>query len=86
LPDYRLELAKSAERDWARLPAAIQERVTKAIDRLAANPRPPGIKKLQGSLNLWRIRVGDFRVIYSIDDQERVVDISHIRNRRDAYR
>jgi mRNA interferase RelE/StbE len=56
-----------------------------AIDGLAANPRPPGVKKLRGTRDLWRIRVGDYRVIYRVDDAKRLVDISHVRHRREAY-
>ena len=49
-------------------------------------PRPSGAIRLQGNSNLWRIRVGDYRVIYSINDPARMIDISAVRNRRDAYR
>jgi mRNA interferase RelE/StbE len=85
LPDYRLVVARSAERDLAGLPNALQERIISAIDRLASEPRPPGVKKLKGPGSLWRIRVGDYRVIYTIRDKERVVDVSHIRDRKEAY-
>jgi mRNA interferase RelE/StbE len=60
--------------------------VLAAIERLAANPRPAGCTKLVGSENDWRIRVGDWRVLYTIDDKAEVVDIAAIRHRSDAYR
>jgi mRNA interferase RelE/StbE len=57
----------------------------RAIDGLAVNPRPSGVKKLRGTRDLWRIRVGDYRVVYRVDDSERLVDVSHVRHRREAY-
>ncbi|MBI2878614.1 MAG: type II toxin-antitoxin system RelE/ParE family toxin [Candidatus Rokubacteria bacterium] len=82
---YRVVLALSAERDLQDLPRAVRERVVSAIDRLAENARPRGVRKLRGTMDLWRVRVGDYRVIYHIDDSGRLIDITHIRHRRDAY-
>jgi mRNA interferase RelE/StbE len=48
-------------------------------------PRPPGVKKLRGSSDLWRIRLGNYRIIYRVDDRKRLIDITHIRHRKDAY-
>ena len=56
-----------------------------AIDALTTNPRPPGVRKLRGAADLWRIRIGDYRVLYRIDDQLHVVDVTHVRHRREAY-
>lgn len=61
-------------------------RVLARIEGLAAEPRPSAAKKLQGSQHLWRIRVGDWRVVYAVNDRQRVVDIVRIRHRRDVYR
>ncbi len=83
--EYRIVLASSAERDLRTLPGKVEERIVAIIDALSQEPRPRGVKKLKGSSNLWRIRVGDYRIIYRIDDREHLVDISHIRNRKDAY-
>ena len=83
--EYRVVFARSAERDLQRLPRGVQPRAVKAIDALAMNARPMGVKKLRGRMELWRIRVGDYRVIYRIDDGERLVDVTHIRHRKDAY-
>lgn len=85
MADYRLLLARSAERDLERLPRVIQDRAIRAIDALAKTPRPAGVKKLRGTPDLWRIRVGDYRVIYRIDKKQRLVDVIHIRHRKDAY-
>jgi mRNA interferase RelE/StbE len=56
------------------------------IEALMKVPRPSGAIKPQGNKSRWRIRIGDYRVIYSIDDSARVIDISTVRNRRDSYR
>lgn len=64
---------------------SIAMRVLRRVESLAATPRPNGCRKLAGADNLWRIRIGDYRVIYSIDDKQRVVDVSGVRHRRDAY-
>jgi mRNA interferase RelE/StbE len=83
--DYQVVLGRSAERELLRLPDDMQERVRRAIDSLALRPRPRGVKKLRGANDLWRIRVGDYRCIYRITDREQLVDISHIRHRKEAY-
>ena len=86
MPDYWVTFARSARKELERLPSPIGRRILDHIEALAKAPRPPGVIKLQGNKNLWRMRVGDYRVIYSIDDGARAVDISVIRHRRDAYR
>jgi mRNA interferase RelE/StbE len=86
MPDYRITFSRSAERELRRLDASVARRVLAAIERLAVNPRPPGCRKLVGSENDWRIRAGDWRVIYTISDAALVVDIAAIRHRSDAYR
>lgn len=83
---YRILLERAAEKDLARLSSEVHDRVISAIQTLAANPRPPGCRKLVGSKNDWRIRVGDYRVIYEIADQIRIVRINRVRHRREAYR
>ncbi len=83
---HEVLLERSAERDLARLTRTVHARVVEAIQSLAANPRPPGCRKLTGSKNDWRIRVGDYRVIYEIADAIRVVRVHRVRHRRDVYR
>ncbi len=73
---YRILLERGAERDLARLSSEIHDRVIAAIQALANNPRPPGCRKLVGSKNDWRIRVGDYRVIYEIADEIRVLRVN----------
>lgn len=83
---YRILLERSAERDLRRLSTEVHERVITAIRGLAVNPRPSGCRKLSGSENDWRIRVGDYRVVYEIADDIRVVRINRVRHRREVYR
>ena len=64
-----------------------QDRIEgRAIDGLSGNPRPPGVRKLVGHESLYRIRVGQYRVVYDIDDQGRSIRITRIRHRREVYR
>jgi mRNA interferase RelE/StbE len=86
MADYSVAFARSARKDLEKLPSAVAERVIERIEGLTRNPRPPGAVKLQGNKDLWRIRIGDYRAIYSIDDSARVIDISAVRHRRDVYR
>ena len=65
---------------------ALGLRIIARIESLAVAPRPVGCVKLEGGAGLWRIRVGDYRVIYEIDDYRRRVDVSAVRHRRDACR
>jgi mRNA interferase RelE/StbE len=83
--DYRLQFTSSAEKELHRQPAAMLTRIASRIDRLAAQPRPQGCKKLRGGVNEWRIRIGDYRVIYTISDAERVIDITRIAHRKEVY-
>jgi mRNA interferase RelE/StbE len=83
---YRVLLERGAEKDLARLSSEIHDRVIVAIQALALNPRPPGCRKLTGSKNDWRIRVGDYRVIYEIADEIRIVRVNRVRHRREVYR
>jgi mRNA interferase RelE/StbE len=57
-----------------------------AIQALARNPRPPGCRKLAGSKNDWRIRVSDYRVVYEVADEIRIVRVNRVRHRREVYR
>lgn len=86
MAEYRVTFARSARRELERLDAVIVARIWPKIEALAKYPRPMGCVKLVGSNNLRRIRVGDYRVVYAVDDVAHVVDIVAVRHRRDAYR
>jgi len=83
---YRLRVKRSAEADLRRLPGPLFERVNERILALRDDPRPSGVRKLSGAVEGWRIRVGDYRVVYQIDDTEQVVTIVRVRHRREVYR
>jgi mRNA interferase RelE/StbE len=84
--NYVITFARSAEKELAALPVTVVLRVRAAIDGLVVNPRPSGCKKLRNARNRWRVRVGDYRIVYSVDDNQRLVDIEAVRHRRFVYR
>ena len=86
MADYSISFARSARKELERLPGDIADRILAKVETLCGNPRPAGVIKLHGQKNLWRLRVGDYRVVYSINDFSRTVDVSIIRHRRDVYR
>lgn len=83
---YHLVIANSAKRDMRHLEPSLQQRVAIRLQILSDTPRPSGVKKLRDRENQWRIRVGDYRVIYEIDDDEHLIVILRIKHRREAYR
>jgi mRNA interferase RelE/StbE len=83
---YRIRVERHAEKDLDDLSASVRRRVIQRIRGLATEPRPRGCVKLAGAEDLWRLRVGDYRLIYSVDDHESVVRIGYVRHRKDAYR
>lgn len=86
MPDYAITFAKSARKELENLSPPVVGRIVPKIVALAKLPRPPGCQKLKGNNALWRIRVGDYRVLYEIDDRSGVVDISSVGHRREVYR
>jgi mRNA interferase RelE/StbE len=82
---YSIIIKPSANKSLLKLPKNIQTRILNALQHLADNPRPPGSIKLQSSFDLYRIRVGDYRVIYSIDDQQIQILIATVGHRKDIY-
>ena len=83
---YRIEFAPKAHRQLLKLSREVQARLSPRIQALSQNPRPPGVKKLAGEEDLYRIRVGDYRIIYEIRDKFLVVLIVGIGPRREVYR
>jgi mRNA interferase RelE/StbE len=83
---YEVLIERTAERDLKSLPTALFSRIVPRIKALANNPRPAGCHKLAGSKNDWRIRIGDYRVVYEIDDARKRVKIFRVRHRREVYR
>ena len=83
---YELEIKSSARKELAALPDQVQRRIDAAILSLTERPRPRGAVKLAGRDNLWRVRAGDYRIIYRIEDDRLVVLVVRIAHRREAYR
>lgn len=83
---YDVLLASQAGRDLKRLPADVFHRIIPEIQALANDPRPPASRKLTGSKRDYRIRVGDYRVVYEIDEKDKAVRVMRVRHRREAYR
>lgn len=82
---YALEIKPSAGKEMDALDNALFRRIDRKILALAGDPRPAGCKKLRGYRDHWRIRIGDWRVVYSIDDAAKRVSISRIAHRREVY-
>lgn len=85
MADYSVTFAHSARKELLTPPNSLIIRIFSKIESLSTEPRPNGCRKLQGFENLWRIRIGDYRVIYSVNDDLRIVDIIAVRHRRQAY-
>ena len=83
---YEIEILSKQRRQIKALPKDIQNLVRAKIRSLAGNPRPPGVKKLSGLKNLYRIRVGEYRIIYDIQDRVLVVVIVSVGHRKEIYR
>ena len=86
MPTYGVTFARSARRDIERLPLAIARRILARIENLGDEPRPQGCRKLRGPSRLWRIRVGEYRVVYGIDDRNHAIDVVIVRHRGEVYR
>jgi mRNA interferase RelE/StbE len=83
---YSIELKPAALRSLVRLPRVVQKRVARKIENLARNPRPAGVKKLQGLYDLYRLRVGDYRILYQIQDKILLVLVVQVGHRNEIYR
>ena len=80
-----VRLHRDAERAYRRLQGSFGERIRDAIDALAADPCPSGALKLAGRDD-YRVRIGDYRIVYAVDDEERLVIVARIAHRREVYR
>jgi len=85
--NYKIQFVSRAAKELKECPNVQIPKIITQIEALSQNPRPVNSKKLRGnSENLWRIRVGDYRVIYHIADTIKIITIRHIRHRKEAYR
>jgi mRNA interferase RelE/StbE len=84
--EYQVIFAASALQEFRTLSWDIKNRLKLTVDALKKIPRPPGVRKIQGRENLYRLRIGSYRLVYEIDDQKRIIRVTRVRHRRDAYR
>ena len=82
---YAVELKLSARKELEALPDTVLARIVLKIETLSATPRPAGCKKLKGYKDHWRIRAGDWRIVYTINDTARRVSVTRIAHRSDVY-
>lgn len=83
---YSIRFLRPAEKDLRRIQKSRLPAILETIEALKENPRPTGCRKLVGSESAYRIRIGDYRVIYIIEDTIRIVEVDRIRHRKDVYR
>jgi mRNA interferase RelE/StbE len=82
---YTIEVKPPARKELEALPDNVLSRVVAKLEALAETPRPTGCKKLKGYKDQWRVRVGDWRVVYIIDDAAKAVSVTRIAHRREVY-
>ena len=82
---YKVIISRQAAKAIKKLPKGNISKILTKLNSLSDNPRPPGVIKLTSFENLWRVRVGNYRIIYSIEDEVHVVDIREVVDRKDAY-
>lgn len=82
---YKVAFRARAHKDFLALDAAVRRRVSALIDNLAEDPRPPGIKPVIGVPGAFRVRAGDYRVVYEVDDERLIVHVVKVGHRRDVY-
>lgn len=83
---YQIEFTSSAAKAFGKLTDDVRQRVADVIDALADDPRPRGVEKLRGSESTYRVRVGDYRILYEIADRALIVTVIKVGHRRDVYR
>ena len=86
MASYRIEVSATAERQIRKLPRADQLRVVRAIQALSTDPRPPGCRKLSEYEDVFRVRIGRYRVLYSIEGRRLVIILLKVGDRKDIYR
>ena len=85
MDSYSVKVKPTARKELEALPDNVLARVVRKLEALAETPRPAGCKKLKGYKDQWRVRIGDWRVVYIIDDAARVVSVTRIAHRREVY-
>jgi mRNA interferase RelE/StbE len=83
---YRIEFSHRAAKAYRILPEDARRRIEPKIDSLAENPRPPGVRKIEGEETAYRVRVGDYRIVYEVHDRVLIVMVLNVGHRREVYR
>jgi mRNA interferase RelE/StbE len=83
---FKIEWKRSAIKELEKLPRPMILRIVSAVDNLASNPHPQGVRKLVGTEDIYRIRVGDYRVLYNIVENRLVIEVVRVKYRKDVYR
>ncbi|MBN3927228.1 type II toxin-antitoxin system RelE/ParE family toxin [Nostoc sp. NMS4] len=83
---YEVEFSRGAKKQFRKLPIDVQQRIQTKINELAIEPRPNGVKKLQGDDNSYRVRVGDYRVVYELADDVLIITVIKVGHRSDIYK
>jgi mRNA interferase RelE/StbE len=86
MASYNIEWKSSAAKELKKLPKPIISKILLAVESMAAEPRPTGVRKLTDTENTYRIRIGEYRVVYNIFDRRLVVEVIRVRDRKDAYK
>jgi len=86
MASYSIEWKSSAAKELKKLPKPIIARILQSVEALASSPRPDGVKKLTDTESTYRIRVGDYRVIYNVFDRRLVIEVIKVRDRKEAYK
>ncbi len=83
---YQVEITPAAKRQIKKLVKQTQELIIQRLEQLAVNPRPPGVLKMEGEENLYRVRVADYRIIYELQDRVLLIVVVKVGHRGDVYR
>jgi len=86
MDSYKIEVLSSADHDARKIDRKNLKRILESVHSLKENPFPAGFRKLKYAESGYRIRMGDYRVLYDVDTQNKIVSIFHIRHRKEAYR
>ncbi|MGV3602381.1 MAG: type II toxin-antitoxin system RelE family toxin [Dyadobacter fermentans] len=83
---YKISIKSAALKEIQQIPKEFRVRIIETIDSLATNPRPNGVKKLENFRNSYRVRVGQYRIVYQIEDRQLIVEVVKVANRKEVYR
>lgn len=83
---YRILISKKAAKELRKLPKQAVKAIAATIDQLSTDPRPDGCKKLEAYLNAYRVRVGNYRIVYSVEDKELLVEVIRVGDRKEIYK